>query len=392
MLYLGTGNAVYISWDDGLHWTRLRNGLPPAPVHWLALQPRFNDLVVATYGRGIWIMDDISSLREYDDAQKGESYLFKTSPTYRFHRDSTVRASESGTGLAGQNPPYGADINFWLKVPQDKVSISIVGSDDKTIRTLSAGGRAGLNRVWWDLRYEPSETARLRTPPPDAPWVKNGPEGWRPVVVIYLSDARDPEPGPLVPPGDYRVRLQVGDKEYTTPLRILQDPHSMGTTATLQQQLAFALEVHGEISDVARLLNSIEWDKKQLADLETMLGEQASKYAPVVQAANDLYGKLLALESKLVDVHLTGAREDSIRNPIQLYGRLVKLYDSFDGRVGSGGDAADLGPTSQQLAVNNLFKKQLAEGQAAYRALMNTDAAAFNALLKQNGLDLRIQP
>ena len=128
---------MYTSWDDGLHWTRLRNGLPPAPVHWLALQPHFNDLVVATYGRGIWIMDDISSLREYDDAQKAEAYLFKTSPTYRFHRDSAVRASESGAGLAGQNPPYGADINFWLKTPHDKVSISIVGSDDKTIRTLS---------------------------------------------------------------------------------------------------------------------------------------------------------------------------------------------------------------------------------------------------------------
>ena len=98
------------------------------------------------------------------------------------------------------------------------------------------------------------------------------------------------------------------------------------------------------------------------------------------------------LESKLVDVHLTGAREDSIRNPIQLYGRLVKLYDSVDGRVGSGGDAADLGPTSQQLAVNGVFKKQLAEGQAAYRELMNTNTEAFNALLKQNGLDLRIQP
>ena len=142
--------------------------------------------------------------------------------------------------------------------------------------------------------------------------MKNGPEGWRPVVVILFERRRDPEPGPLVAPGDYRVRLQAGAQEYTTPLRILPDPHSAGTTATLQQQVAFALEVHGEISDVARLLNSIEWDKKQLADLEAMLGEHASKYVTVIEGAKDLYGKLLALESKLVDVHLTGAREDSI--------------------------------------------------------------------------------
>jgi hypothetical protein len=392
MLYLGTDNAIFVSWDDGGHWTRLRNGIPPAPVHWLTIQPQFNDLVVATYGRGIWVMDDIVPLREYDTAQQHDAYLYKTQAAYRFRRVSAVRGSEGGAGRDGQNPPYGADINFWLKSPAKDVAISILGTDNNAIRTFKVQGHEGLNRVWWDLRYGPAETVRLRTPPPDAPWVKNGPEGWRPVVVIYLSDARDPEPGPLVAPGEYTVRVQVGQQQLTAPLKILPDPQSLGTAATLREQAAFALNVQGELNAVARLINPIEWEKKQLTDLQDMLGYEGAKYSSVLQGARDLYGKLLAVEARLVDVHLTGAREDSLRNPLELYDRLVKFYDSFDGRIGSGGDAADLGPTTQQRAVNDLFKKQIGELQAAFQALSTKETPAFNGLLKQNHLDIQIQP
>jgi hypothetical protein len=392
MLYLATGNSVYVSWDDGGHWTPLRNGMPPAPVHWLTVQPKFNDLVVATYGRGIWVMDDITPLREYDTAKQRETYLFKPKASYRFRRDSAVRASEGGAGLAGQNPPYGADLNFWLKAATKDVTLSIIGADNKPVRTLKVQGRAGLNRVWWDLRYGPSETARLRTPPPDAPWVKNGPEGWRPVVVIYLNDPRDPEPGPLVAPGAYTVRLQVGGHEETAPLQILPDPHSLGTPATMQEQVTFALAVLDELSEAARLINVIEWEKKQLADLQEMLGSTGGEHAALIQGARDLYQKILSVEEQLVDVHLTGVREDSLRNPVRLYDRLVKFYDAFDGRIGSGGDAADLGPTAQQIAVNEIFKKQLAELQAQFQALRGKDIASFNSSLKQNRLDIQIQP
>ncbi len=392
MLYLGTDNSVYVSWDDGTHWTQLRNGMPPAPVHWLTIQPRFNDLVVATYGRGIWILDDVAPLREYDTARQGDAYLFKPRPAYRFRRISAVRGSEGGGNLGGENPPYGADINFWLKSPQKDVVMSVLSADNKTIRTLKVQGHAGLNRVWWDLRYEPAETVRLRTPPPDAPWVKNGPEGWRPVVVIYLADARDPEPGPIVAPGTYSVRLQVGEQQYTAPLEILPDPHSLGTAATLREQAALTVEVQGELTEVARMINLIEWDKKQLADLQDMLDSEGAKDASPIQRAKDLNEKLLAVEAKLVDIHLTGAREDSIRHPVELYDELVKFYDSFDGRVGSGGDAADLGPTTQQMAVNDMYKKQIAELQAEFQELRSKDILAFNSLLTQNHLAIQIQP
>ena len=83
MLFLGTDNFIYVTWDDGAHWTLLRNNMPPAPIYWLTIQKRYNDLVVATYGRGFWILDDITALRDYDLAQQSDAYFFKPRAVYR---------------------------------------------------------------------------------------------------------------------------------------------------------------------------------------------------------------------------------------------------------------------------------------------------------------------
>jgi photosystem II stability/assembly factor-like uncharacterized protein len=389
MLYLGTDNSIYISWDDGGHWTQLRNNMPPAPVYWLAIQPRFNDLLVATYGRGIWILDDVTPLRAYDTVEQKSAFLFSPRPAYRFRLVDANRVSDAGSHVIGQNPPYGADINFWLKSAQKDVELSIVGGNKRTIRTLKVQGHPGINRVWWDLRYESAETAKLRVPPPDAAWVKNGPKGWRPIVPWSV---RDPMPGPIVAPGNYTVQLKAGGQEMSAPLRVLADPNSLGTPATIEQQVAFLLDVRGEMNDVTGMINHLEWTRKQIADVEAMLGEQGAKYKSVIEAAKDLDQKALAIEAKLFDVHLTGAREDSFRNPMQLYGKLATLYGGVDGDSGSGGGGADLGPTTQEVAVNDAFKQQIAAAHGDFEQFTNSAAPAFNQLLKKNGLSLAIKP
>ncbi|HEV2385627.1 MAG TPA: hypothetical protein VGS20_00075 [Candidatus Acidoferrales bacterium] len=389
MLYLGTDNAIYVSWDDGGSWTHLRNNFPPAPVYWLALQPRFNDLVVATYGRGIWILDDVTPLRDYDRAQQQDVYLFKPRSAYRFRRVDAIRSNDEGSHVIGQNPPAGADLDFWLKSPEKNIEISILGAKNQVIRTIKTDGHAGLNRVWWNLRYESAAAARLRTPPPDAAWVKNGPEGWRPIVAWSTTD---PMLGPIAAPGSYTVRLKAGQKELTAPLDVLPDPHSLGNADTIRAQVAFLLEVRGELNDAAGTINHIEWTRKQLADLAVMLGEQGTKYAAVIQAAKDLDAKAAAAEGKLVDIHLTGAREDSFRNPMRLYGKLATLYGGVDGDSGSGGGGADLGPTAQETAVNAELKQQLAAASSEFKQLTDSATPAFNSLLKQNHLTAAIEP
>ena len=115
MLYLGTDNALYVTWDDGEHWTRLRNDLPPAPVYWMQVQPTFNDLVIGTHGRGVYILDDVTPLRTWDAAQSEDFHLFAPRPAYRFRQTDDGRESDADAHVVGENAQYGADINFSLK-------------------------------------------------------------------------------------------------------------------------------------------------------------------------------------------------------------------------------------------------------------------------------------
>ncbi len=94
MLYLGTDNALYVTWDDGEHWTHVRNDLPPAPIYWMQVQPTFNDLVIGTHGRGVYVLDDVTPLRTWDAAQSEDFHLFATRPAYRFRQTNDAREGD----------------------------------------------------------------------------------------------------------------------------------------------------------------------------------------------------------------------------------------------------------------------------------------------------------
>src|SRR6476646_137653 len=127
MLYLGTDNALYVTWDDGGHWTRVRNDLPPAPVYWMQVQPTFNDLVIGTHGRGVYILDDVTPLRTWDASQADDVHLFQPRPAYRFRGTADARESEPDAHVQGEGAQYGADINFSLKAAVPDVKVSIAG-------------------------------------------------------------------------------------------------------------------------------------------------------------------------------------------------------------------------------------------------------------------------
>jgi photosystem II stability/assembly factor-like uncharacterized protein len=389
MLYLGTDNAIYVSWDDGGHWTRLRTNLPPAPVYWLTVQAQFSDLAVATYGRGVWILDDITPLRDWGQAQASDVHLFKPRPAYRFREVAAGRLDDSPGYIMGQDPPYGADINYALKSPAKKVTISILDGKGEVLRTLDGSTEPGINRVWWNLRHEPVQQVKLRTSPPDAPWVRVGPGGWRPLVT-FISASFD---GPVAAPGNYTVRLDVDGKQSSAPLTILRDPHTIGTSQQIDAQTALLLQIRDEANQVAAMINRIEWIRRQAQDLETQLSGQANA-EPVVAAARDLDRNALAVEANLFDVHLTGekvgaaqisAGEDALRNPIRLWGKLGNLAS----RTAEG---ADLAPTQAELDVNELYKQQLADAKRAFDDLTKSAVPAFNNTAKAHGFATAIQP
>src|SRR5208282_5288164 len=195
LLYLGTEGGLNVSFDDGKNWQPLQSGLPHAPVYWLVVQERFHDLVVGTYGRGFWILDDITPLEQLTpEVTASAAHLFAPRNAYRF-RNASQPMEVDYDPTTGKNPPYGADINFYLKAaPGEKeaAKLTIRDADGKTVREIECKGpkpggaaakkpgeeaensdegpppceaKAGMNRVWWDLRTERTAQIRLRTAP-----------------------------------------------------------------------------------------------------------------------------------------------------------------------------------------------------------------------------------
>ena len=204
LLYVGTENGVYVSWNDGEAWEPLQSNLPRAPVYWLVVQEHFNDLVVGTYGRGYWILDDLTPIQQMrDSVRNANAHLFPPRPTYRF-RNSAQPVTMPDDPSAGQNPPYGAAISYYLKsAPTGDVKLVIQDANGQTVRTINGTKNVGVNRVTWDLRTEQTKEVRLRTSPAYAPEIRNGAEGWR-----LAPDG--PRSSVLMPPGNYTVKLTVG--------------------------------------------------------------------------------------------------------------------------------------------------------------------------------------
>jgi hypothetical protein len=281
--------------------------------------------------------------------------------------------------LLGRNPPYGANINFYVKEAPDKpVEITVLDAGGETVRTLSKEADAGINRLWWNLRYESSERAKLRTPPPGKPWVPLGKDGTRPVVTWDLDLWRG-QLGPIAPPGTYTVRVKVGDRELAADLEVIKDPHSAGSETDIQQQVALSLEIRDNLNEVVDMINRIEWIRRQLLDLETMFAGDENTQS-VLEAAGEIGDSAITVEGKLFDVTMTGAREDAFRGPMKLYGRLSALGSDLSGF------GADFPPTQQQLEVHRVLTQRLAEAREEFKVLMEQQVPAFNEQLREKGI------
>lgn len=407
MLYLGLDDGTFVSWDDGVHWTPLRLNMPAAPVFGLVIQKQYSDLVEATYGRGFWILDDISPLRDWPEAQKTGFYLFKPRPVYRYRHIAVTVPSDPNSNVIGQNPPPGEDINFYLKAPDNDVTISITGANGQPVRTLHVRGQAGINRVWWNLRYDGATPLRLVTPPPGQPWVKPGAPALypssTPETASSLGSPRVEAIGslptrpynsygvyagnPLVTPGTYIVTVKADGKELSGPITVLNDPHTNGTVQDIAQETQFLLQVRAELSNIANMVNKIELIRLQNQKVENLL--RAKGENTLLRQAASFEQDAVAVENNFVDMNLTGQHEDSFRNPMRLYGRLGYLAQQvdFDQWAGNG---ANLPPTASVLAVHKIIQQRLAEFTKDYNRFINVTVPAFDSKLKSRGVSVSV--
>ncbi len=369
LLFAGTGNALYYSLDDGGHWVNQQTGLPHAPVSWAVVQKQTHDLVVSTYGRGIYILDDITPLEQMARGAGDTSVSL-------FQPRETVRILGGGRAF----------VNYKLKNPAKSVQAEILDANGKVVRTLRPGTREGLNRVQWDLHYDAPTFIALRTTPPENPHIWEEPrfrgQSTRPITHWGAAQA---EVGPVAAPGKYTVKLTVDGEQYSQSFEVVRDPGATGSNADLQSQVNFQLKIRDDINNVSQMVNLIEVMRKQMQDMETKFAPDSSK-ADLLKTINAMDQKMQTVEYKLVSKALTTSDDKYFIAAYKVYFDLIWL----NGEVGTGaGDVAggaNYAPTETARGLLADIEKDLATAKAEYTALMDRDVPTFNRTMVSNGL------
>jgi photosystem II stability/assembly factor-like uncharacterized protein len=394
LLYAGTENGVFVSYDDGARWQPLQLNLPRTPVH--DLKVHAGDLAVATHGRSFWILDDLGPVRQWNEAIRGEeAHLFTPRATLRIQYSG--RGDGTG-GPTGANPPSGVVVTYYLqtgeadkpekaddaeeseakgkKEEQTRVKLEFLDSADRVVRTVPAprivpaddsddedepqGGRvppvtanAGLNRFAWDMKYEGA--TRL---PKSAMWAAS------------LD-------GPLALPGHYKVRITVDGKGQTQPFEIVPDPRFRVTAEELQRQFDLGRAIHEQLESVQDALLEIRRLHEQLAAIRSAAAGKRPHDKHIAQAADSLERKVYAVEDELIQRKAV-ANEDPLNFPIRLNNKLASLNQA----VARGATA----PTQPQYAEFEELKRIATQYLGQWSQLKAYDLAAFNALIGREKL------
>ena len=365
LLYAGTENAIYVSFDDGDSWQPLQNNLPAAPVSGIVVQEHFNDLVVGTYGRGFWIFDDLAPLQQLTpEVMASGSHLFAPRDAYRF-RPITPPSVPYDDPTVGRDPEYGAYINYWLAAAASETpTVEIVDGMGAVVRTIDGTNSEGVNRIHWDLRDEPNGPISLYTRPMYAEHIAVGEEG-RPAGGAQISI--------LMPPGQYTVRLNVDGESHEQPLTVIKDPHSAGSEADIAQQIAFLKDVRADVVAAGEAVHRVEALRVQLQTMARFAEDET-----LSGAISDLEGKLEELQGTLVDLRQTGQGQDAVRFAARLLSKLGYLTNALS--------VADFPPTDQEMEVKGILNEQLQIHLSAVETLIAEDVAALNEMLRTRGL------
>jgi photosystem II stability/assembly factor-like uncharacterized protein len=390
LLVAGTERGVWYSADDGANWRSLRLNLPIVPVHDLVFKE--GDIVLATHGRGFYIMDDVTTLEQMTTAIEAESaHLFKPRDQYRLATGggfgggggrgggapAQVTPENAPVHPTGQNPPTGVVVQYWLGAANDTVALDFLDATGKVIRGYSSkadsaaqpaqppedgffgpppaprvANKRGVNTFAWNMRY------------PDASSF--------PGMILWAAGVT----GPLVPPGTYKVRLAVNGKPVgTETFKVLPDPRIKATLADWQEQSRVALAVRDRFSEANDAVKEIRRIKSELADREkrfpsAQLSQFTTLSVPFATSLAEVEDSLYQTKNR--------SGQDPLNYPIRLnnrIGALLGVVQSADGR-----------PTQQSYDVDKVLTVELNKDLAKLRATINANLPRINAMLKAAGL------
>lgn len=235
IVYLGTEQGVWVSFDRGAHWQSLRNNMPAVSVRDIRIQPQFDDLVIATHGRSIWVLDDLRPLQELPKAHAAGAMLFAPRTSYEYNLTNSTEGLY--TQYAAENPPYGVPISYYQSEPQTHApEIAILDAAGRTVRTLRGSNDAGLNQVVWNF-------------------TEAGPVKW---TGAPNRRFQGPDDGATVVPGRYRARITLNGHTFVQPLTVKADPKSTETLAQMRQSYNAFAKLNHLYSNVDVMLNNLD--------------------------------------------------------------------------------------------------------------------------------------
>ncbi len=350
ILFVGTELGLFISLDAGANWAAFRpNNFPAVAVRDLAFQTREDDLVMATHGRGIWIIDDISPLRALKPATLESEATLIPRPVAQQRIQSNGGWANGDAAYSGQNPANGVVITYYQKARQviGRLKLEILDSQGKVVTTLPASNRKGLNRVAWSMRDDPPQT------PPAATLAFNA------------------TLGPRLPPGTYTVRLTKGGNPYTMPITVGLDRRATFTVADRKAQYDAAKRVSGLFGRMSRLAGEIVEVHEGAQARAAKLAENDSLRHDLVSLADhaDALRKLIVATKE--GGAITG--EERLREHMDyVYGAIMSV---------------EARPTPYQLARVNVLEHELKDVEDSFNTLAKGELAAVNAQLKAKGLE-----
>jgi photosystem II stability/assembly factor-like uncharacterized protein len=374
LLYAGTENGLYASWDGGARWVSIRNDVPAVPVRDIKIHPREHDVIVATHGRGIYVLDDAAPLAQLAEAMKAQTFLFDVRPATRWvvwNDDADLGDRE----YRAQNPAAGASISYWLKAKtKDPVSLTISDASGKVVRTIrNAASEAGVNRVSWDLRAE--NPAAPRRPPSEAD----------PIPASVAARFGFGNFGPYVLPGQYTVTLRAAGQELTRTVKVTIDPRVQASDADLSAQYEAHLAMLTLAARVNSVLERANDTVSQLTALDEQLGRMPARSTTTASAeghagqAQAQGGADLRAQVKAAIDALETFRDTKIARPIQGLGyrQYPRLRDEVQ-TIAAGLSRGFRAPNEGEKTAIKELTAETDQAVAALNAILAGEVARIN--------------
>ncbi len=357
LLYAGTEKGMYISHDDGLSWNEFQLNLPIVPITDLTIKE--HSLIVATQGRSLWILDDLTVIHQLDaKTANKEMNLFKPKDSYRTQGYASRPSLTEGTNL-----PNGVVVYFNIKdfdQSKDTIQLHFKEKNGKTIKTYSTASKeevlkvsSGGNQFVWNTRYEGAETL----------------DG-----MIFWSASFS---GAKAVPGTYEVILERNGQTEQQEFTILSDPRAEVSVAQMQEQFEFVNRVNKTVDEAHKAIKNIRSITKKLTDFESNYGSM-EETATLLEKVKGLKNEFSEIEKALYQTQ-NKSNQDPLNFPIRLTNKLGHLNRLVTG--------SDFPPTAQDEAVRQELTQRVEEQLQHYNQLISKDLAEFNAAFAELNLD-----